>query len=99
LARYDAGKLMEFHGHLLRNQPAEDTLGPTDEQFAGTGDSMGLGTGFKNCVSGRQKLDWVDRATDAAKTYGVSSVPAVYVNDTKVTATRAALDTAIAAAP
>jgi protein-disulfide isomerase len=95
---YEAGKVLEFHSHLLRNQPAEDTAGPTDEQFIDAGRSLGLGSGFADCVSSRRLVAWVGEATSAANDYGVSSVPAAYVNSRKVTASRSELVAAITAA-
>jgi protein-disulfide isomerase len=92
---FEEDKLMEFHGHLLRNQPDEDTAGPTDDELVSAGRSLGLGTGFESCVLGQEKTGWVGRATSAAQSRGVSSVPAVYVNDQKVDATEADLVAAI----
>jgi protein-disulfide isomerase len=96
---YEAGKLMEFHSYLLRNQPAEDTAGPTDAQLASAGASLGLGSGYADCVTKQRKVSWVAEATSAAQEFGVSSVPAVYVNGKTVQATRSDLMAAIAAAP
>jgi protein-disulfide isomerase len=96
---YEADKLLEFHSYLLRNQPAEDTFGPTDEQLVRAGDSMGMGSGFKDCVSGRRKVDWVGQATTAAQNHGVASVPAAYVNSREVETIRSDLVAAITAAP
>jgi len=92
---HEQGKGPEFHSYLLRHQPAEDTAGPTDENLIVAGNALGLGQGFDSCVSGQQKIDWVSEATDAADEYGVSSVPAVYVNDHSVQTTRSSLVTAI----
>jgi len=92
---YEQGRGAEFHSYLLRNQPAEDTLGPTDEHLIIAGKALGLGQGFDSCVSGHDKIDWVSEATSAAEQYGVSSVPAVYVNDRSVQTTRSSLVTAI----
>jgi protein-disulfide isomerase len=96
---YEANKLLEFHSHLLRNQPAEETAGPTDEQLISAGRSLGMGSGFADCVSSQRMVGWVDQATDAAEDFGVSSVPAAYVNNTKVQANRSDLVAAITAAP
>jgi protein-disulfide isomerase len=95
---YDAGKLLEFHAHLLENQPLEDTEGPTDREFVAWGATMGLGTGFEECVIGQRKLGWVRQATSAAQAHGVASVPAAYVNDQKVGTTESDLVTAITGA-
>jgi protein-disulfide isomerase len=92
---YESGKLVEFHSHLLRNQPAEDTFGPTDEQFASTGRDLGLDDEFGRCVTERRLVYWVAQATSAAQARGVDSVPAVYVNDREVEADRADLVAAI----
>jgi protein-disulfide isomerase len=96
---YEAGRTLEFHSYLLRNQPAEDTAGPTDAQLASAGGSVGLGSGFEECVSSRRMVPWVVQATAAARDYGVASVPAVYVNSRKYQATRADVDNAIKSAP
>jgi len=92
---YEQGKGAEFHSYLLRNQPAEDTAGPTDEHLIIAGNALGLGQGFDTCVSDQQRIDWVSEATSAAERHGVSSVPAVYVNDRSVQTTRSSLVTAI----
>ena len=96
---YESGRLLEFHSHLLRNQPAEDTFGPTDEQFVSTGRDLGLDDEFGRCVTERRLVDWVARATSAAEARGVESVPAVYVNDREVDADRADVVAAITRAP
>jgi protein-disulfide isomerase len=95
---HDEGKLLEFHSHLLGNQPAEDTEGPTDSDFVTAGKSLGLGSGFESCVTGQKKLTWVRQATAAAQGYGVSSVPAAYVNDQEIDTTQSALVTAVTSA-
>ncbi|MBT8226546.1 MAG: thioredoxin domain-containing protein [Dactylosporangium sp.] len=95
----EEGKLLEFHGHLLRRQPEEDTPGPTDHQLISAGTSMGMGSTFEDCVSGQRRVDWVQEATDAAVDYGVSSVPALYVNSREIEASRADLVAAISDAP
>jgi protein-disulfide isomerase len=92
---YEEGKALEFHRHLLRNQPAEDTAGPTDEQLVSAGRSLGMGSGFGDCVSGQRKVGWVAEATEAAEDFGVEQVPALYVNRQKVQATKSALVTAV----
>jgi protein-disulfide isomerase len=92
---YEGDKLLDYHSYLLRNQPAEDTAGPSDDALVAAGASMGLGSGFANCVSGQEKVAWVSQATAAAQAYGVSSVPALYVNNQKVQATRSDLTTAV----
>jgi len=92
---YDAGKTLEFHNYLLEHQPPEDTAGPTDEDLARAGSSLGLGASFASCVTGGKRLAWVGQATSAAQTYGVSSVPAAYVDDKKIDATKADLVNAI----
>jgi protein-disulfide isomerase len=95
---HDEGKLLEFHSHLLRNQPAEDTEGPTDNEFVTAGESLGLGSGFATCVTGQKKLTWVRQATSAAQGNGVSSVPAAFVNDQGIDTTESALVTAVTSA-
>ncbi|HEU5111166.1 MAG TPA: thioredoxin domain-containing protein, partial [Micromonosporaceae bacterium] len=92
---YESGKLTEFHAHLLRNQPAEDTFGPTDEQLARAGRDLGLDEEFGRCVTEGRLVDWVARATSAAQADGVSSVPAVRVDGREVEAERADLVEAI----
>ncbi len=96
---YESGKLLEFHSHLLRNQPAEDTFGPTDEQFVGAGRDLGLDDEFGRCVAEQRRVDWVAQATSAAQARGVESVPAVYVNDREVEADRSDVVAAITRAP
>jgi protein-disulfide isomerase len=96
---YEAGKLLAFHTYLLRNQPPEDTAGPTDTQLIAAGEGLGIGSGFDDCVSNRRKLDFVSQATAAAGSFGVSSVPAAYVNGRTVQVTRSALVSAVDAAP
>ena len=95
---HDAGKLLEFHSQLLRNQPAEDTEGPTDSDFVRAGAALGMGSDFASCVTGQQKLTWVRQATAAAQGDGVSSVPAAYVNDREIDTTESALVTAVTSA-
>jgi protein-disulfide isomerase len=92
---YDAGKALEFHNYLLENQPPEDTAGPTDEDLARAGGTLGLGAGFASCVTGGKRVAWAGRATSAAQSHGVASVPAAYVNDKKLDATKADLVNAI----
>jgi protein-disulfide isomerase len=92
---HDGGKTLEFHNYLLEHQPPEDTAGPTDEDLARAGSSLGLGAGFASCVTGGKRLAWVGQATSAAQTYGVSSVPSAYVDGKKIDATKADLVNAI----
>lgn len=92
---YDGGKTLEMHGHLLRNQPPEDTAGPTDEQLAGTGETLGLGAGFRQCVIGGEKVGWVGEATGAAKAAGVTAVPAAFVDGEKIDTSADALTRAV----
>lgn len=92
---HEQGKTLEFHSYLLRNQPEEDTAGPTDPELVIAGNALGMGAEWGTCVTQGQKLGWVDEATDAANDYGVESVPAVYVNDDPVKATKSDLVTAI----
>jgi protein-disulfide isomerase len=92
---HDAGKTLEFHNYLLQHQPAEDTAGPTDEELARAGATVGLGAGFASCVTGGKRVAWVAQATVAANDHGVSSVPAAYVDDRKIDATKADLVNAI----
>jgi protein-disulfide isomerase len=93
---YEAGKGLEFHGYLLTHQPAEDTAGPTDADLVRAGEPLGLGSGFASCVSGGEKVGWVGQATSAAEANGVSSVPALYVNNQSVKANRSDLMAAVA---
>jgi protein-disulfide isomerase len=81
---FDGGKALEMHGHLLRNQPPEGTAGPTDDQLAATGQTLGLGDTFKQCVIKGERLDWVRDATSAAQSSGVTSVPAAFVGGEKI---------------
>jgi protein-disulfide isomerase len=92
---HDGGKTLEFHNYLLEHQPPEDTAGPTDEDLARAGSSLGLGASFASCVTGGKRVAWVGQATSAAQTYGVSSVPAAYVDSKKIDATKADLVNAI----
>ncbi|GAA1032332.1 hypothetical protein GCM10009557_30490 [Virgisporangium ochraceum] len=92
---YEGGKTLELHGHLLRNQPPEDTDGPTDEQLAATGATLGLGDGFRQCVIGGARVTWVGDATSAAKAAGVTSVPTAYVDGRKIDADADALIEAV----
>jgi protein-disulfide isomerase len=92
---YEGGKTLEMHGHLLRNQPAEDTAGPTDEQLVATGATLGLGDSFRQCVIGGERLTWVRDATREAQSAGVSSVPAAFVGGDTVTADVNALTEAV----
>jgi protein-disulfide isomerase len=92
---HDGGKTLEFHNYLLEHQPAEDTAGPTDEELARAGETVGLGPAFATCVTGGKRVAWVAQATVAANDYGVSSVPAAYVDDKKIDATKADLVNAI----
>jgi protein-disulfide isomerase len=92
---YEGGKTLEMHGHLLRNQPPEDTAGPTDEQLAATGETLGLGADFRQCVIGGARLTWVRDATSAAKSAGVTSVPTAYVDGAKIDPTADALTGAV----
>jgi protein-disulfide isomerase len=92
---YEGGKTLEMHGHLLRNQPPEDTAGPTDEQLAATGETLGLGAGFRQCVIGGEKISWVGEATGAAKSAGVTSVPSALVDGEKIDSTADALTEAV----
>jgi protein-disulfide isomerase len=96
---YEGGKTLELHGHLLRNQPPEDTAGPTDEQLAATGETPGLGAGFRQCVIKGDKVTWVRDATAAAQSAGVASVPAASVNGNEVDATADGLTKAVDRAP
>jgi protein-disulfide isomerase len=93
---HDGGKTLEFHNYLLEHQPPEDTAGPSDEELARAGASLGLNAAFSSCVTGGKRLAWVAQATSAAQKYGVNSVPAAYVNDRKIDATKADLVNAIA---
>jgi protein-disulfide isomerase len=95
---HDGGKTLEFHNYLLEHQPPEDTAGPTDEELARAGASLGLNAEFSSCVTGGKRLAWVAQATSAAQKYGVNSVPAAYVNDRKIDATKAGLVDAITSA-
>lgn len=81
---YEGGKTLELHGHLLRNQPPEDTAGPTDDQLVATGATLGLGDSFRDCVVKGDRLAWVRDATSAAQGNGVTSVPAAFVNGSKI---------------
>jgi protein-disulfide isomerase len=92
---HDGGKTLEFHNYLLEHQPPEDTAGPTDEELARAGVSLGLTATFSSCVTGGKRLAWVGQATTAAQNHGVNSVPAAYVNDRKIDATKADLVNAI----
>jgi protein-disulfide isomerase len=92
---HDGGKTLEFHNYLLEHQPPEDTAGPTDEELARAGATVGLGAGFATCVTGGKRVAWVAQATAAAQNHGVTSVPAAYVNDKKIDATKADLVNAI----
>jgi protein-disulfide isomerase len=93
---YEEDKVLEFHGYLLRNQPEEDTFGPTDRELIRAGRSLGMGSAFEECVDGKRNLEWAARATSTAKDRGVSSVRAVYVNNRKVDTDRSDLVAAIA---
>ena len=92
---YEAGKGAEFHRYLLEHQPPEDTAGPTDSELIQAGTALGASGSFGACVSTHQKLDWVERSTTEANDDDVDSVPAVFVNDRDVQATRAAVVAAI----
>lgn len=92
---YEAGKGAEYHRYLLEHQPPEDTAGPADTDLIAAGNGLGTASGFENCVTGHQKLSWVDQATASANRYGVESVPAVYVNGKEIQTTRSALTSAI----
>jgi hypothetical protein len=59
---------------------------------------LGLGSDFASCVTGARKADWVEKATSAAQSYGVSSVPAAYVNGDKTNATKQDVVAAITSA-
>jgi protein-disulfide isomerase len=96
---YEQGKGLAFHAYLLSHQPPEDTAGPTDAGLATAGASIGLGAGFASCVSGGQRVAWVSQATSAAQDKGVTSVPALYVNNHQTDATGTALKAAVDSAP
>lgn len=96
---YEGGRTLELHGHLLRNQPPEDTAGPTDEQLAATGETLGLGAAFRQCVIKGEKVTWVRDATSAAQSTGVRSVPAAYVNGKEIDAGADDLTAAVDEAP
>jgi protein-disulfide isomerase len=96
---HEQGKTMELHSYLLRHQPEEDTAGPTDQELVIAGNALGMGSGWAGCVTGGEKLGWVEDATTAANADDIDSVPAVRVNNTPVKATRTDLVTAIDNAP
>ncbi len=94
----DGDKLLEYSNYLLQHQPAEDTTGPSNDELISDGRALGLGSDFASCVSGGQKASWVAQATTAAQTYGVSSVPAAYVNGEKTNATKQDVVSAVTSA-
>lgn len=92
---HEQDKTLEFHRYLLRHQPAENTAGPTDRELAVAGHALGLGADWDYCIAEGRKRAWVNDATAAAHGDGVETVPAVFVNDRPVKATKADLVTAI----
>jgi protein-disulfide isomerase len=94
----DGDKLLEYSNYLLQHQPQEDTTGPSNDELISDGRALGLGSDFASCVSGGQKASWVAQATTAAQTFGVSSVPAAYVNGEKTNATKQDVVSAVTSA-
>ena len=101
----DAGKALEFHGLVYKNQPATEGDGYSDEQLL----TFAVGAGiagpaldtFNNCVAGRTYTGWAANSYDSFLKEEVPGTPAGYLNgillDGGVLSDPVALEAAIAA--
>jgi protein-disulfide isomerase len=81
----DAGAVAGFVPAMMDNQPAEDSIGLSDDQIIQIGSSAGAtGPEFDQCVREGDYRDWVDRNTDEAFDRGVQGTPTVYVDGNRL---------------
>lgn len=80
----DAGKKDEFHQIVFANQPQVEGQGWSNDQLIAFGQQVGIKgdqlVNFQQCVSSGKYTGWSVNSTDAMRSTGVSSTPALYVN-------------------
>jgi len=94
----DAGRFLEYSRALFENQPPEGSAGLSDAELTDLGATVGLGSGFGDCVRSGRYLDWAPWVTDLAEQRGVSATPTVLVNGAPVAPTSQAVAEAAGAA-
>ncbi|MFE7891411.1 DsbA family protein [Streptomyces sp. NPDC057412] len=79
----DAGKFVEYHDVLYRNQPpeADDAFGKNSKLLELAAKVDGLDTpAFRTCVEDGTHNSWVTKSNDAFKAGGFSGTPTVLLN-------------------
>lgn len=93
----DADQLPSFITALYAKQPRENTRGLSNAQLVAIGKTAGItGSTFRHCVTSQKYATWVTRVTQQATEKGITTGPAVYVDNQRTDATATALTTAIA---
>lgn len=77
-----AGKWIQYHDAIYKNQPAEGSKGFSNKDLIGWGKDLGFDTPqFEQCVNGNQKQSQVDAMTNyAEQTRKVTGTPTVFLN-------------------
>ncbi|MEI7629848.1 MAG: thioredoxin domain-containing protein [Actinomycetes bacterium] len=82
----DAGKALEYHDVVYKNQPATEGDGYTDEQLLTFAADAGIAgpalDTFNKCVADRTYTGWAANSYDSFLKEGVPGTPAGYLNGT-----------------
>jgi protein-disulfide isomerase len=80
----DAGKTLEFHNAVYANQPAEEGVGFTDEQFVSFASESDLGEAdlatFSQCVTDGTYLAWAANSNQEFSTSQIGGTPSGFLN-------------------
>jgi len=82
----DAGKYVEYHGALFKNQPANENSGKwTAKSLIALGKSVGIKSAtFASCVNTKKYAKWVAAVENSASAAKISSTPTVFVNGKEI---------------
>jgi protein-disulfide isomerase len=79
-AAAEAGKFLEYHDVLYRNQPAEGSDGLTDAKLIELGKSVGLtSSAFADAINHKTYTAWADHVTETFAARGYTATPTVLV--------------------
>ena len=85
IARQAPGAFLAFHASLFEHQPAEGTVGLSDDELAQLATEAGVPAGVTSTFAAHNDQAWVTAATQAAFTSGVTGTPTVTINGQKFT--------------
>lgn len=82
----DEGKINEYTQALFANQPPENTAGPSDADLIATGKTVGLGSGFEQCVKDKKYRSWTKHINKQFENRKLNGTPSVFIDGKKVEA-------------